>query len=381
VNSPVRVLFILDSFPDPHAGTERQFWLLFRNLDRQKVAPAILLLRPSEYLSRHVEEQSLKVLGVQRLLSPRGVFSVLRAAWWAKRNGYQVAHIFFNDSSIVFPLPLRMLGIRVIISRRDLGFWYTPLNLPILRFVARGVDRVVANCEAVRAAVVHNEGYQIRRVEVIYNGLSRELTAKGSLHRSDFAIGAAAKLIVIVANLRPLKRIADAVDALAQLQITVGDTHLLIVGEDRLGNDGTSHRHELQRRVDGLGIADKVHFAGKMADPMPAIALADLCILCSETEGLSNTVIEYMLAGKPVVCTDVGGNPELIENQLSGCLVPVGDVDAIAHTSAALLNDQERAASFGARARQRALAMFSAQAMVQKQTELYEQLLAAKAVA
>jgi len=374
VSQPLPVLFILDNFPDPHAGTEGQFWLLFRNLDRTRVAPAILLLRHSEFLREHVPADQLKILDMQRLLSLRSILRLIKAAWWARCAGYKVAHTFFNDSSIVFPLPLRLLGIRVIVSRRDLGFWYTPRNLPLLRLVARGVDRVVANCEAVRTAVMRNEKYPASRVEVIYNGIGRELQAGGTLTRSEFSIDDAAHLIVIVANLRPLKRIGDAVVAVARLQVLVGDTHLLVVGEDRPSDGGQSHQTELQQRAQELGIADKLHFAGKMSDPMPVIVLSDLCILCSETEGLSNTVIEYMLAGKAVVCTDVGGNGELVVDRQTGYLVPVGDIDAITAAAARLLGDRQHAASFGQQARQRALAMFTAQSMVQKQTRLYERL-------
>ena len=374
VSDPLRVLFILDNFSGPQAGTEGQFWLLFRNLDRARFAPAIMLLRPSEFLREHVPANELKVLNVQRLLSPVSIIKLLRAAWWARRNGYKVVHIFFNDSAIVFPIPLKLLGIRVIVSRRDLGFWYTPRKLTLLKFVARFVDRVVANCEAVRAAVVRAEKFPRERVEVIYNGIGRETGETTPLSRGEFAISAGARVIVIVANLRPLKRIDDAVRMLAGLQAAVGDTHLVVVGEDRNTDRGVSHQAELQQLANDLGIANKLHFAGKMNDPMPAIAMADLCILCSETEGLSNTVIEYMLAGKASVCTDVGGNSELLEHGQTGYLVGVGDIDAMTRAAAELLGDRQRAASFGERARRRALSMFTARAMVQKQTELYQQL-------
>jgi len=285
-----------------------------------------------------------------------------------------VVHIFFNDSAIVFPIPLKLLGIRVIVSRRDLGFWYTPRKLTLLKFVARFVDRVVANCEAVRAAVVKAEKFSPERVKVIYNGIGRETNEATPLARSEFAISEGARVLVIVANLRPLKRIDDAVRVLAGLQSTVGDTHLLVVGEDRSSDRGVSHQAGLQQLAQDLGIADKLHFAGKMSDPMPAIAMADLCVLCSETEGLSNTVIEYMLAGKASICTDVGGNSELLEHGQTGYLVPVGDIDAMTRAATELLRDGQRAASFGERARQRALSKFTARVMVQEQTEMYQQL-------
>jgi len=374
VSDPLRVLYILDNFSGPHAGTEGQFWLLFRNLDRARISPSILLLRPSEFLREQVPANSLEVLNVQRLLSLGSIFKLLRAAWRARRDGYKVVHIFFNDSAIVFPIPLKLLGVRVIVSRRDLGFWYTPRKLTLLKFVARFVDGVVANCEAVRTAVVKAEKFPRERVKVIYNGIGRETDEATPLARSRFAISEGARVLVVVANLRPLKRIDDAVRMLARLQAAVGDTHLLVVGEDRNSDGGVSHQAELQQLAGDLGVADKLHFAGKMSDPMPAIAMADLCILCSETEGLSNTVIEYMLAGKASICTDVGGNSELLEHGQTGYLVPVGDIDAMTRAATELLGDRQRSVSFGERARQRALSKFTARVMVNEQTEMYRRL-------
>jgi glycosyltransferase involved in cell wall biosynthesis len=371
---PLPILYILDNFPDPHAGTEGQFWLLFRNLDQQRFAATIMLLRPSRFLSEQVRAEQLKVLGVQSLLSPGGIFKLLRAAWWARRSGFAIAHIYFNDSAIAFPMLLKLLGIKVIVSRRDLGFWYTPRTLRLLRFVAGWVDRVVANCEAVRAMVIRAEGFAPERVDVIYNGIGRDSEGNGVATRAEFGIGDDARVIVVVANLRPLKRIGDALSMVASLQSRVGDCHLIVVGEDRDGKQGGSHRDELRARAGVLGVADKLHFAGKLANPMPVIALADLCVLFSESEGLSNTVIEYMLAGKPVICTDVGGNGELIVNDETGHLVPVGDVEAMTRCADSLLRDRARARQYGERGRARALSMFTAQTMVRKQSALYESL-------
>jgi glycosyltransferase involved in cell wall biosynthesis len=368
------ILFILDNFPDPHAGTEGQFWLLFRNLDQQRFPAKIMLLRPSQFLGERVPEEQLKVLGIESVLSPRSIFKLLKAAWWARRSGFAIAHIYFNDSAIVFPMLLKLLGIKVIVSRRDLGFWYTPGTLRVLRFVSHWVDRVVANCEAVKAMVIRSEKFPPERVDVIYNGIGRDTEGNGVATRAEFGIADDARVIVVVANLRPLKRIDDALSMVAGLQARIGDSHLIVVGEDRGGKSGTSHREELRARAAALGVADKLHFAGKLANPMPVIALADLCVLLSESEGLSNTVIEYMLAGKPVICTDVGGNGELIVDAETGHLVPVGDIEAMTRCAEDLLRDRARARLYGERGRQRALSMFTAQTMVRKQSALYESL-------
>ena len=374
-SEPLRLLFILDDFPDASAGTEGQFWLLLRGLDRARFEPAVILLRPSAFLQRQLRGIPLRVLNVHRLRSIGGLWRIAAAAWWARRAGFQVAHIFFNDSAMVFPPLLKLLGLKVIVSRRDLGFWYTPGNLRVLRLAANFVDCVVANCEAVREVTLGEEGYSPARVQVIYNGISREPGSAPTAQRRDYGVPDGVPLLVLVANLRPLKRVGDAVRALAGVRGPTGvSAHLLIVGEDRAGIAGESHRAELEGIGREVGVVDRLHFAGKMTDPMPVIALADACVLCSETEGLSNVVIEYMLAGKAVVCTSVGGNPELVLEGQTGRLVPVGDVARLASALTDVLSDAPRARQWGEAARQRALRLFDASAMIASHQQLYEAL-------
>ncbi len=373
--APLRLLFILDDFPDPGAGTEGQFWLLLRGLDPARVKPAVVLLRPSAFLQRKLGDIPLRVVNVQRLRSLRGLWRIAATAWWARRAGFQVAHIYFNDSAMVFPPVLKLLGIKVIVSRRDLGFWYTAGNLRVLRIAAKFVDCVIANCEAVRQVTLRSEGYPAERVQVIYNGIGRPIVPLAVGRRQDYGVPEDVPLIVLVANLRPLKRVGDVVRALAGV-FGPGRVapHLLVVGEDREGVTGESHRAELERIGSELGVSNCLHFAGKMADPMPVIALADVCVLCSETEGLSNVVVEYMLAGKPVVCTVVGGNPELVLEGQTGRLVPVGDVARLAAALTEVLGDPGRARLWGDVARQRALELFAPAVMIERHQQLYEAL-------
>lgn len=370
-----KVLFILDAFPDPHAGTEGQFWLLLNRLDRERFAPSVLLLRPSPFLQANLKDTPLEVLNVSRLKSLSGLRRIWSAARRARQAGFRLAHIFFNDSAIAFPLPLRLAGLRVIASRRDLGFWYTRGNLPLLRFNARFIDSIVANCKAVKDVVVAQEHYRAERVQVIYNGITR------SEPRSDVAAARsglpdAARTIAIVANLRPLKRIVDAITALAQLGPDAADVNLVVVGEDRDNDGGTSHRQELEQLAASLGVAGRVRFTGKLSDPMPVISASSVCVLCSETEGLSNAIIEYMFAGKPVVCTDAGGNAELVQDGVNGYVVRIGDPSALAAALRRVLESPALSQQFGSKSAEIALSLFDPQSMVHQHMRLYDRLVA-----
>jgi glycosyltransferase involved in cell wall biosynthesis len=323
------------------------------------------------------------VINVHRLRDFKSIWRVIVTAFWARRSGFEIAHIFFNDSAMIFPLFLKIAGLKVIVSRRDLGFWYTSRNLSVLRFVARFVDRVVANCLAVRQKVIEAERFRPEKVEVIYNAIDRPESGQNRVSREQFEIPVASPLIIVVANLRPLKRIDSVIRSLPNvMSATRGAAHLLVVGGDRPGVSGLSHRAELERIAAIHGVIDRVHFAGQMVDPSNAIRLADVCVLCSETEGLSNTIIEYMLAGKPIVCSDVGGNAELIIDGVCGRVLPDAQVAGLSAALSEIVNRSAIGPSWGDAARCRAIELFTpASRLAEQYSGLYESIASTSSVA
>jgi glycosyltransferase involved in cell wall biosynthesis len=372
---PAPLLFILDAFPDPHAGTEKQFWMLFQQLDRRRFDPRIILLRKSEFLERHVPKDRLTVLGIWSVRSLTAVRRAWQAVRQARRDGVRVAQIFFNDSSLLFPPLLRLAGIRTIVARRDLGFTYSKLMVRLLRMNRVFVDRVIANCEAVRRNCMDAEGHGSERVKVIYNGLAPDESPVESDLRAKWGLEPTAKVVLLLANLKLIKRQADLVRAFVQVRDKVPGAALVFGGGDTIGERGPSYRAELEQLAAELGVADRVRFLGKVSDAMSVIGSADVCVLCSQTEGLSNTVMEYMVAGKPVVCTNVGGNGELVRDGHEGLVVPVGDIDALGRSIVSLLGDSARARKFGASAAARVQQLCSNAAMVHAHEELYSALL------
>jgi glycosyltransferase involved in cell wall biosynthesis len=105
----------------------------------------------------------------------------------------------------------------------------------------------------------------------------------------------------------------------------------------------------------------------------------DIPMLCSETEGLSNALIEYSAAGKPVICTAAGGNAEVVLDGVSGFVFQTGDVRYAAEQVKRLLGDPALAASMGEQGRQRVVAQFAVDGMVEQHLVLYRSLTAQSA--
>jgi glycosyltransferase involved in cell wall biosynthesis len=110
-------------------------------------------------------------------------------------------------------------------------------------------------------------------------------------------------------------------------------------------------------------------------NPAPYINRFTVAVLCSESEGFSNALIEYMQAGRPIICTDTGGNPELVQDATNGFVVPVGDVDMLADRLIKLLSDSALAQRLGEAAREAVRSTYSHTRMIHEQMACYDQLL------
>jgi len=366
----MRVLYVLDEFPDPNAGTERQFLELVAGMRARNVEVSMALLRSAPTLQHALSDVPTCVLGLTTLRSlsaPRALWKLTR---WARARGCRLAHLYFNDAAIACPVPLRLAGLPVVVSRRDLGFWYSAANLPLLRLNRYAVAAVIANSEAVRREVIAREHYPPCKVVTIYNAW-RDRAGSGDpgAVREALGIPPRARMLLAVGNLRPLKRVDDAIRILASSQVQ-GDVWLCVVGGDRPGQHG-SEQARLRQLAADLGVAGRVVFAGAQEDPWPIVQACDIGLLCSETEGLSNALIEYCAAGKPVVCSAAGGNGEVVLDELSGFIFPIGDVSLAAERVARLLRDAELAATMGARGQQRVREQFGLQRMTERHLELY----------
>jgi glycosyltransferase involved in cell wall biosynthesis len=125
-----------------------------------------------------------------------------------------------------------------------------------------------------------------------------------------------------------------------------------------------------------MDLAEDIRFLGNRRDVPALLAAADLFVLPSLWEGLPLVLLEAMAAGLPAVVTAVGGNPEVVENGVSGVLVPAGDEQALAAAMLSLLNNPLRRQQMGQAARERFDRYFSLRRFIEAHENLYEQMLA-----
>jgi len=213
-----------------------------------------------------------------------------------------------------------------------------------------------------------DDGMAEARVRVVHNGIdTRRLGGQGEDLRARFGIGREVLLLLSVGALIPLKAHDVLLHALASLPPSDPAPRLLIVG------DGPS-RGDLERLAAALGLADRVQFLGRLADPSSAYRAADLFVLPSRQEGFPLVVLEAGWFGLARIATDVGGVPEAVRHGETGLIVPPDDVRALAEAIARLGADAQMRRRFGEAARAEVIARFTLTRMVDTFQDLYAEL-------
>lgn len=246
-------------------------------------------------------------------------------------------------------------------------------NIWLHRFLSRLVDRVVAVSDSSRV-LLEREGVPSRRIVTIHNGIDTAPFLERmnrTVLRARLGFASEQPLVGIVARLDPVKNHVSLLRAMAQIIREYPDACLLVIGDGPL-------RGALERLARELGVAEHIRFLGIREDVPDLLAMLDVAVLCSLGEGLSMTLLEQGAAGVPVVATDTGGNPEVVEHGRTGILVPVGDDGALARAICDLLAAPDSARAMGEAGRLRILEEFAIERMATRYASLYESCVGAR---
>jgi len=254
-----------------------------------------------------------------------------------------------------------------------------PGNLRLRRLFRPWVTRYVTVSKDLESYLAEVVGVSRDRIKQIYNGVDAECFYPSGrekpLATSSAQQSARSVLVGTVGRLQAVKDQVCLIEAFAlacRLAPEVMDSaRLLVVG------DGPS-RDETANAIERVGLANRADLTGARDDVPAVMRTLDLFVLPSLAEGISNTILEAMATGLPILATRVGGNPELVVEGETGQLVEAGDRQGMAHWLIAYVRDAELRKRQGAAGRQRVEKSFSIGSMVQAHLALYDTLLASK---
>jgi glycosyltransferase involved in cell wall biosynthesis len=353
-------------------GTERQFVTVCRRLD-----PALFDLRVGcfgirgqfleDFRSSGIPIHEYPITGLGR---PSSLTRQLRFLRDLRRERIEIVHTYGFYPNLFATFPAKLAGAVMIASIRDQGDIWSPAQRRAQRWMAKLADAVVVNAEAVRQILIA-EGYDPRRISVIRNGIDlapfNGRPVAGRLRR-ELGLPARGPLVAALCRLTEVKGVEHFLEAAVLLSRRYPDARFLVAG------DGY-HRAALERYAVELGLAGRAIFTGMREDVPAFLSEVQVSVLPSRSEALSNTLLESMAAGTPVVATRVGGNPEVVEDGVTGILVPPREPEALAAAIARLIDHPSLAQAMGRAGRQRVAEHFSLERVTNETESLYLRLL------
>lgn len=370
-----RVLQFLGSFNQ--GGSERQAVALTRLLKTEGTFDVSVAVLDREGILRGEVEKlgltDIPAFPISSFFSSGFAKQVVKCAKYLRANKIDVVHThdFYTNVFGMAAANLARTSARIASKRETLGM-RTPNQIRVERLAFALANAIVVNSRAV-GSYVSDIGVAKTKISLIYNGLDIERFVDPATIRpgfkAGFAIPPGSKIVTLVANLRhDVKNVPMLLRAAIKVAASLPNTTFMIAGEGGL-------QTEYERLAISLGIADSVHFIGRCTEVPALLAASDVCVLTSAAEGFSNSILEYMAAGKPVIATNVGGASEAIADGVTGFLVESNDDRALATRLIELLSDQEKATRFGRSGRERVQARFSETAQLENTLALYHSLL------
>lgn len=292
-----------------------------------------------------------------------GIFSLRR---WLLEHRPDVINTHSSTDAWLAALACLLIPVAPPIVRTRHISAAVPNNFTTRWLYAHATRYIVTTGESLRHQLVVQNGFPADKIASVPTGIDPERYTPGDKTAIrgllvDLGVPASAPLLVIVATLRSWKGHLYLLEALAALP----DAHLAIVG------DGP-YRPSIEQKLSELGLAGRVTLAGQQRDVTPWLQAADLFVLPSyANEGVPQAILQAMMSGLPVVSTTVGAIAEAVEDGSTGYLVAPRDADALRDALASLLAAPEQAAVMGVAGRERAIACFSREGMLDRMEAIF----------
>ncbi|HEX6718187.1 MAG TPA: glycosyltransferase family 4 protein [Pyrinomonadaceae bacterium] len=309
-------------------------------------------VRPKSPLPRHLRLPPERILTLP-LRNALDVQSARELDRFVRRRRIDIVHAHMARDYSLASYAARRRETKFIVTRHVL-FKLSRIHRHTLARAARVIAVSQAVAKELRASGVVRE----EQIAVIPNGIDvdRFERARAEAHRG--------LLVGSIGELRTLKRHDDFIRAAAKIGSRFPETQFVLAG---MGEG----RKSLEQLVKELGLSDRFRFLGWVDEAEKLLCAMDVFVSASETESFGLAIVEAMAAETAVVATRTEGAQEVIEDQKTGLLVPIGDVDRIADGVAELLANPEKRHAMAARAKQAAKERFSLSRMVAEIEKIY----------
>jgi glycosyltransferase involved in cell wall biosynthesis len=362
----IQTILFLSTSSGP-GGAERVISNLAATLDPSRYRAVLCLFRAG-WIQERSESRGVRT----HIIPTRGMTDwrwALRFKKILEAERVNLIHAHEFDANVQGAVVAAISGIPIVATVHGKHYFWERLRRRLAyRWVSRRAT-MVAVSEDLKRFIVQKVGVHSDRIKVVYNGVevpSSPLRADIDACRKELDLPENDRVVGVVGNLYPVKGHQYLIEAIPAVLEKCPDTSFIFAGRGQLET-------ELRDQVNKLGLDKRVHFLGLRQDIPKILALLDIFVLPSLSEGLSMAILEAMMAGRPVIATRVGGNPEIVLDGETGFLVPPKDSQALASSLIALLENRHLTIQFGENGKRRAERQFTLQTMVSAYQSLYDE--------
>lgn len=371
-------------------GAERLLHTNLLHLDRERFRSAVVTVRDQgDHWRKPIEALGVSVesLGARsRFDWPRAVLRLKRRL---ERRKVDLLHSHLFEANVIGRLAGRLAGVPVVSSIHNPDYepevWRMGEQGPAAkRWFFLGVDRatarlgcgsLIAVSEFVRRSAATHLRVPLERIELVENPIDLDEIRRPPGHDRDQLLGEVGleggdRILLNVGRLSPQKGLQHAIDALPAILEAHPRAHLVSLGS--LGNKDWVGA--LERRAEGIGVRERVHFVGARRDVPDWLRACDSFLFPSLFEGMGIALVEAMASGAVAVASSVGPIPDLVRDGVDGILVPPADAEALARAVIGVLSDPERSECLGRAAEASAVVRFDPRKAARRLETIYEKM-------
>jgi len=371
----IKCLYIIDRLVG-FAGTEKHLYLISTHLNRKEnFSCRIVAFNTNQSIIRVFAKENVTVrsFNLEKIYDIPALKKFINLFSFIKSYRPDIVQTFHFMSDTFGVCAAKLAGVPLIISsRRDMGYLKNKRHIYLNRLINPFIHKFMSVSNSVRQNLSKVEKIPLEKIKTIYNGVDlnnyqlRDNAKKAG--RTKLGIKKNAFVLGIICILRPEKDIHFFLKAISELNSQIKDLTALIIGDGPMAD-------ELIQYSKKIGISDKTHFAGYVYDCRDYLAAMDILCVTSWTEGFSNVILEGMAMGKPVVATNVGGNPEQIVDSVTGILFNSGDIQSFVRSVIRLNDSPELCKAMGIEGRKRVEKYHSFSKNCQNLESFYRELL------
>jgi len=369
-----QIVFLID-YLKHKGGAEKNLFDIVTGLDKEKFECIVMSMQSGDMLDQ-VRESGIEAydLNIKRIYSPIAIFKEIKLYFFLRKRKINILVTYHESSDFIGALVGKMAGVKLISSRRDMGFRLNKRHISIYKHINKLFDKIITVSDAVKQIIYERENVPLEKMITIYNGVDIErfqIDVDINKYKQELGIPLDSKVIGTVGNIRHIKGTDIFIGSIPGIVKKFDNVYFLIVGKYEQAD---IYYQQLKQQIEKNNISDRVIFTGKRIDIPELLQIMDVVVFPSRSEGFSNAIIEAMAAGKPVIATDVGGNKEVINSGKDGIITPDCNLTMIESAIKLLLSDEDMNKHIRENVKNKIINYFSLKKMNKNVEKLYAEI-------